>query len=142
MDDEVGYRCRPNPTDDDFLELPVMYETFDFDGLELAAAYNPGIQNLVVANDVLLVPDPEGPDVNGRDPWADSARATLERLGAARDLHRGDDDIGAIEDFIDFGFARRNVREPHDQRKGCGLIETFLLFQDAEGLELACDLLA
>ena len=64
------------------------------------------------------------------------------RLGAARDLHRGDDDIGAVEDFIDFGFARRNVREPHDQRKGCGLIETFLLFKDAEGLELARDLLA
>lgn len=68
-------------TDADFLELPVMYETFDFDGLELAAAYNPGIQNLVVANGTLLVPDPEGPDVNGQDPWAASAQATLEGLG-------------------------------------------------------------
>ncbi|MCA9551751.1 MAG: hypothetical protein KC933_17070 [Myxococcales bacterium] len=76
-----GLKASLGLTDDDFLELPVMYETFDFDGLELAAAYNPGIQNLVVANDVLLVPDPEGPDVNGRDPWADSARTTLERLG-------------------------------------------------------------
>jgi hypothetical protein len=62
-------------------------------------------------------------------------------LGAASDLHRGDNDVGAVEDFVDFGLAGR-ICEPHDQREGCGLVEAFLLLQDAEGLEFARDLLA
>jgi protein-arginine deiminase len=52
-------------TEDDFLPVPVMYEYEYWDGLDLAYAYDPGIQNLIVADGVLFVPDPEGPDLDG-----------------------------------------------------------------------------
>lgn len=65
----------------DFFELPVLYETIQFDNLDLAAAYNPGIQNLVVAGARLFVPDPEGPKVNGVDPWQSWSQTELAALG-------------------------------------------------------------
>lgn len=68
-------------TEADFFELPVLFETIQFDTLELAAAYNPGIQNMVVAGDQLFVPDPEGPNVNGQDPWQAWAQTQLGNLG-------------------------------------------------------------
>ena len=68
-------------TDADFIEVPVLYETIQFGNLDLAAAYNPGIQNLVIANDRLFVPDPEGPMVNGVDPWAQWTQTELGALG-------------------------------------------------------------
>lgn len=68
--------------EEDFVEVPVMYEGFDFDGLDLVAALNPGIQNLVTTNTTLFVPDPEGPvGADGKDVWKKSAEATLAGLG-------------------------------------------------------------
>lgn len=68
--------------DEDFVEVPVMFEGFDFDGLDLVAALNPGIQNLVTTNTTLFVPDPEGPlGADGKDVWRKSADASLSGLG-------------------------------------------------------------
>ena len=39
-------------TDEDFVEVPVLYESMWY-GKDFAVAYNPGIQNLVAANQVL-----------------------------------------------------------------------------------------
>lgn len=82
--DEVGL------SDDDFVELPVMYEELHFGGApslfpwasssrdpDVAAAYNPGMQNLIAAGEVLFVPDPEGPD----GVWRDMAQKALEATG-------------------------------------------------------------
>ena len=44
-------------------------------------ALSPGIQNLVVADTVLFVPDPEGPDVAGVDIWQQATRDALDGLG-------------------------------------------------------------
>jgi protein-arginine deiminase len=68
-------------TDEDFVEVPVMYETYLFDGFDFAAAYNPGIQNLVTTRETLFIPDPEGPDKDGADVWQNLTRAVLEPLG-------------------------------------------------------------
>lgn len=73
-------------TEEDFVEVPVLYEVVEFDGMAFVAALNPGIQNLVPANDVLFVPDPEGPLVNGVDPWAEAARSAIEGLGLQAEL--------------------------------------------------------
>lgn len=68
--------------DEDFVEVPVMFEGYDFDGLVLVAALNPGIQNLVTTNTTLFVPDPEGPTgADGKDIWKKSADGTLSGLG-------------------------------------------------------------
>jgi len=77
-------------TDEDFLELPVMYEELRVGGTpswfpwsmptrsaDVAAAYNPGMQNLIAAGDVLFVPDPEGPE----GVWQDMAQKALESTG-------------------------------------------------------------
>ena len=64
------------------------------------------------------------------------------RLGASGDLHRCDHDIGAVENLIHLGRRRWNVGEPHDDREGGECVEAFLLFENAKGFELACDLLA
>lgn len=68
-------------TEADILEVPVLYEWHAFDGLEFAAAYNPGIQNLIVLDEHLFVPDPEGPVVGGEDVFRTATRAVLEPLG-------------------------------------------------------------
>ncbi len=68
-------------TDQDIIEVPVMYEYYDFDGYDLAAAYNPGIQNLMVAGSTLFIPDPEGPEVEGVDVWKRMTREVTEPLG-------------------------------------------------------------
>jgi protein-arginine deiminase len=67
--------------DDDFVEVPVLYEQVGFGGLDFAAAYNPGVQNLVVANDHLFIPDPEGPRSSGEDAWQRTIRDALEPMG-------------------------------------------------------------
>jgi protein-arginine deiminase len=61
--------------DDDFRYVPVLYEEVDGDGL--VAAFNPGIQNLVVVGDRLFVPDPEGPVIDGVDVWQEATTAAL-----------------------------------------------------------------
>jgi protein-arginine deiminase len=66
-------------TDDDFLDLPVLFENFDGSGQ--AVALNPGVQNLVDADSILFVPDPEGPIINGQDLWQVSTRNALAPLG-------------------------------------------------------------
>ena len=68
--------------DIDIVEVPVLYESMWF-GKDFAVAYNPGIQNLVAANDVLFVPDPEGPvdPEDGRGVWRRATRDALEATG-------------------------------------------------------------
>ena len=68
--------------DDDFVEVPVLYESMWY-GKDFAVAYNPGIQNLVAANQVLFVPDPEGPidPEDGRGVWRRATRDALEPTG-------------------------------------------------------------
>lgn len=67
--------------DADILEVPVLYEEHRYFGDDYSAAYVPGIQNLVVLNDTLLVPDPEGPRQDGVDVWQRMTREALEPLG-------------------------------------------------------------
>jgi protein-arginine deiminase len=68
--------------DNDIVEVPVLYEPIVFFGDDYAVAYNPGIQNLVTVRDLLLVPDPEGPDdQNGNDIWQNMTRDVLDPLG-------------------------------------------------------------
>ena len=69
-------------TEEDFVEVPVLYAPEVFEGFEFAAAYNPGIQNLVVVGDTLFVPDPEGPAApGGTDVWRELADRALRDLG-------------------------------------------------------------
>lgn len=68
----------------DFIEVPVMFENV---GSNYAAAYNPGVANLVVmptasGKVLLVVPDPEGPD-QPTDVWQTATRTALEALGTA-----------------------------------------------------------
>jgi protein-arginine deiminase len=68
----------------DIVELPVLFE--DVGGAH-AAAYNPGVVNLVPVNGAsgpihLLVPDPEGPD-HPTDVWQNDIRTKLQALGTA-----------------------------------------------------------
>jgi protein-arginine deiminase len=70
-----------NLTDADFIEVPVLFEFEVYDGTDMAIALNPGVQNLVVTNDVLFVPDPEGPTIGGVDWWQWGTRTPLENLG-------------------------------------------------------------
>ena len=68
--------------DEDFVEVPVLYESMWY-GKDFAVAYNPGIQNLVAANQVLFVPDPEGPidPEDSRGVWRRVTRDALEATG-------------------------------------------------------------
>lgn len=68
-------------TGTDFLEVPVLYEPIPMQGLTLAAAYNPGIQNLVIGDTVLFLPDPEGPEASGKDAWKQVTEEALAPLG-------------------------------------------------------------
>jgi len=67
--------------DEDFIELPVLYEPLWYGGYDFALAYNPGVQNLIVADDVLFIPDPEGPRVGGVGLWQTQIKSRLESLG-------------------------------------------------------------
>jgi len=58
-----------------------LYEYENWGGVDEAIAYNPGIQNLIMADTVLFIPDPEGPDVNGEDIWQTSTLEALDGLG-------------------------------------------------------------
>lgn len=68
-------------TDEDFIEVPVMYEYYDFGGYDLAAALNPGVQNLMVAGSTFFIPDPEGPRLEGVDVWQRMVSEVTEPLG-------------------------------------------------------------
>jgi protein-arginine deiminase len=69
-------------TDEDIIEVPVLFEYTFYGPLDLSVAYNPGIQNLIAMDNTLFVPDPEGPeDGNGDDPWKTMVRQSLEPLG-------------------------------------------------------------
>ncbi|MCP4503845.1 MAG: hypothetical protein GY822_28295 [Deltaproteobacteria bacterium] len=76
-----------NLDDDDVIEVPVMYESDLYQGVDFSVAHNPGIQNLIVAdskeqNGVWFIPDPEGPTVNGVDVWQEMTRDVAAPLGA------------------------------------------------------------
>ena len=65
-------------TDEDFVEVPVLASRWygkDF------AVPNPGIQNLVAANQVLFIPDPEGPMTPTMIWCVAWVRGTLEATG-------------------------------------------------------------
>ena len=64
-------------TDADFREIPALYRD---DGGQ-ATALMPAMQNLVSADTVLFVPDPEGPEVDGVDIWQEEMRKALDGLG-------------------------------------------------------------
>ncbi len=67
----------------DFIEVPVMFENA---GSNYAAAYNPGVANLVCmpvnGKILMVVPDPEGPD-QPTDAWQNATRTALMALGTA-----------------------------------------------------------
>lgn len=72
-------------SDDDFIDVPVMYEYSMYDGLDLGVSLDPGIQNLTVVGNTLFIPDPEGPrqtnaDVN-TDVWRAATLQGLNGLG-------------------------------------------------------------
>jgi protein-arginine deiminase len=67
--------------DDDFIEMPVLYEPMPYGGYTFAAAYNPGVQNMVVAGQTLFIPDPEGPRMRGEDVWQRQIEDALEGTG-------------------------------------------------------------
>ena len=74
--------------DADFREVPALfYEEFG-----LLAALIPSIQNLLVVDDVLFVPDPEGPTVEGVDVWR---KATLDAA----------DGLGLTTHFVDVYYS-------------------------------------
>ena len=67
--------------DEDFIEMPVLYEPMPYGGYVFAAAYNPGVQNMVVTNQTLFIPDPEGPRLRGEDVWQRQIVDGLEGTG-------------------------------------------------------------
>ncbi|MFZ9888518.1 MAG: protein-arginine deiminase family protein [Myxococcota bacterium] len=67
--------------DDDFVELPVLFEPLYFGGQDFGIAYNPGMQNLVVVDNQLFIPDPEGPTSAGKDAWQQAAVESLAATG-------------------------------------------------------------
>ena len=68
-------------TEEDILEVPVMYEPHYYGGTDYGAALSPGMQNLIVAGSTLFIPDPEGPEVNGKDVWQEAASTALAPTG-------------------------------------------------------------
>lgn len=68
-------------SDEDFIEVPVLYEPLFYGGYDFGVAYNPGMQNLVVVDDQLFVPDPEGPRLDGEDVWRRVASENLAPTG-------------------------------------------------------------
>ena len=60
----------------DFRELPALFE----EDSRLVALV-PSMQNLLVVDDVLFIPDPEGPDVDGTDIWQQATLDAVEGLG-------------------------------------------------------------
>ncbi len=68
-------------TDADFVDVPVLYETAWYDGVDLAVSQNPGIQNLVVVGNTFFVPAPEGPTINHEDVWQKATTSALTTLG-------------------------------------------------------------
>ncbi len=72
--------------DEDFLPVPVLFEADYYDGMDMAIALNPGIQNLVTAKTTLFIPDPEGPLEDGLDHWQEATRRSLESTGLTLDF--------------------------------------------------------
>jgi protein-arginine deiminase len=67
--------------EDDILEVPVLYHPEYYGGVDYGAAYSPGMQNLVVAGSTLFIPDPEGPEHQGKDIWQEAASVNLAVTG-------------------------------------------------------------
>ena len=68
-------------TDAEFVEVPILFRR-QSDGL---ISYFPSVQNLLAVDGVLIVPDPEGPDVDGVDILQQATRDALKDLGY--DIH-------------------------------------------------------
>ncbi len=68
-------------SDADFIEVPVLFEPLYYGGQDFGIALSPGMQNLVVVDDQLFIPDPEGPDVIGKDAWQQAAVEGLAPTG-------------------------------------------------------------
>lgn len=69
-------------TDADFVELPTLFENV---GSNYMAAHNPGVVNCIVlpsanGTNYYAMPDPEGPVINGNDPWKLEIESKLATL--------------------------------------------------------------
>lgn len=75
LQDELGI------ADADIIEIPVLFNTFPgrFEGRYEAAT--PNMVNSLLVNGTLIVPDPHGPIVDGRDVLLQAVRDRLEPLG-------------------------------------------------------------
>lgn len=71
LKEEVGLE------DSDFVEVPALFRRSS----QWLTALVPSIQNLLVVDDVLLIPDPEGPVVDGNDVFRQATRDALGGLG-------------------------------------------------------------
>ena len=66
----------------DFREVPALFDPIHVSEHQLGlVALVPSMQNLLVVDDLLLVPDPEGPDVDGTDVWRQGFLDAVEGLG-------------------------------------------------------------
>ena len=76
------YKTAFGLSDSEIIDVPVFFEDV---GSEEAAAYNPGVANMIVlpydnGTTHLVIPDPEGPH-NPTDAWADATKSALEVFG-------------------------------------------------------------
>ena len=67
-------------TDADFREVPALFLPTS-PSIKTVVALMPAMQNLLVTDDVLFVPDPEGPDIGGRDIWQQAMLDAVDGLG-------------------------------------------------------------
>ncbi len=66
----------------DFREVPALFEAeHDWSYGRALVALVPSMQNLLVVDDLLFVPDPEGPDADGTDVWRQATLDAVEGLG-------------------------------------------------------------
>jgi hypothetical protein len=104
------YKTAFGLSNSEVIDVPVLFEDV---GSGEAAAYNPGVANMVVlafANGTtrLVVPDPEGPH-DPTDAWADATKTALEVFGT------GANPVNVI--FTDvFNAYHQNLGEAH-----CGI---------------------
>ncbi|MEZ0230049.1 MAG: protein-arginine deiminase family protein [Planctomycetota bacterium] len=65
----------------DFIDFPIFFEILPGAGTDDGVARNPGSANGIPCTDRMYIPDPEGPDDNGKDVWQAQIDAALAPLG-------------------------------------------------------------
>ncbi len=56
-------------TDEEIIEMPTLFEAVAEQGNEYSIAYQPGVVNLRGFNGHVVIPEPFGPQINGKDPF-------------------------------------------------------------------------